>query len=53
MAGENAYYHGKAQFNRIMSTFESQPSSANPAHATAPCYFFNRRNKLSVHLPLC
>ena len=53
MAGEDAYYHSKAHFNRILSAFHSQPSSANRAYVPEPCYTFNRRNKPSPVQTLC
>ena len=53
MAGVDAYYHGKARFKRILSNFQSQTSSVNPAQAPAHGFAFNRTHNLSPDQSSC
>ena len=52
MATDDSYYHSKAYFKRVLSTFESHPDSTNPAHLYAR-RFTNRRHELSTVKPPC
>ena len=45
MQAEDAYYHGKAAFNRILSTFAPLQASTS-ATSLAPGFTFNSRHKL-------
>ena len=49
VAGEDAYFHGMAHFNRILRTFH--PDSVNTAHASARCSTLNRRYEPSFVKP--
>ena len=53
VAGEYAYCYGKAHFKRILSNFQSQPSSANPAQEPAHGFAFNKRHNLSPDQSPC